>query len=537
MKRILLGALVGAALVPSPGDAGTCPPGPEIAVGGLGVPEDDLVRVGELAGVVPLSPRLLRRGGPRVERTCDLAPPPPLERLGRSAVTHDPSRPLEITPVAPRLASVWNMRYPSGANDGLLWAGRGLSQEASGGIAIRYGMLSAAVVPELSWSENRAFEIVPNGRSGAPGFGSAFYVDQIDLPQRFGAGPFATWSPGQSYVQLERWNLALGFSTENRWIGSGMRNSILLTNAGPGFPHLFVGTARPVDVRIGTVEALLFWGRLDRTRYMQGGGHPLIETLAVTYSPRWTPGLSIGIARAFLQPWNGLRFRDYFAVFQSFRKASLESWYGPSGDNPLDNQLASVFGRWVFPESGLEIYGEWAREDHDWTWWGFVREPDHSQAFLLGLQKVFRAGPRLIRGYAELTHLQEVRPQNERGAPVYYVHANDLGFTNQGQLLGAWIGPGGDSQTLGVDVLHRGGRLGGYVERVRRNDGYYWTAIAPTASSWPHDAEVAAGVRQVLDVSRFEVSWDASVAFRQNRDFLHDEPNVRIALEVALPLR
>ncbi len=488
----------------------------------------------EITGAVAPSPRLIRRGGSRTEALCDEVS---IDWADFRAAEAGGSGALQIRALPVRLSSAWNSNYPSGQNDGLLWAGRGVSQELSSGIAISRGVFSAALAPELSWSENRAFEIVPNGRIGELRFGNAFYGDGIDLPQRFGRGPHAAWSPGQSYVRADAWNVAIGLSTENLWLGPGIRNSITMSNAGPGFPHVFLGTSRPADIWIGKAEALVFWGRLERTPYIAGGGHPLVSGLAVTYGPRWTPGLTFGLARTMLQPWDGLRFRDYFSIFQSFSKKGLESWYGTGGDNPLDNQLASVFGRWVFPEAGLEIYAEWAREDHNWTWWSFVREPDWSQAWLLGLQKAFRAGGRLVRVHAELTHLQQVLPlDNPRGTPVYYVHPEDLGYTNGGQILGAWIGPGGDSQTLAVDVFHRGGRIGGYVERVGRNEAYYWRAVDPVRESFPHDVELTGAVRQVLRAGPVEVSWEAAMSWRQNRDFIRDEPNVRLLLSVAAPL-
>ncbi|HEY6005543.1 MAG TPA: hypothetical protein VIV57_21865, partial [Anaeromyxobacter sp.] len=167
-----------------------------------------------------------------------------------------------------QLLSTFSSTYPAGDNDGLLWAGRGVSQLASAGVGFRWRALSLALAPEVTWSENRFFDTVPYGRSGAQRFGNAFYGNGIDLPQRFGAGPWAAWGPGQSYLRLDHWNVALGLSTENLWIGPGVRSSILMSNAGPGFPHVFLGTSRPADIWIGNAGALIFWGRLERTPYI-----------------------------------------------------------------------------------------------------------------------------------------------------------------------------------------------------------------------------------------------------------------------------
>ena len=39
-------------------------------------------------------------------------------------------------------------------------------------------------------------------------------------------------------------------------------------------------------------------------------------------------------------------------------------------------QLASIFARWVIPEAGFEVYGEWARDDTPYNLMDMVREPD-----------------------------------------------------------------------------------------------------------------------------------------------------------------
>jgi hypothetical protein len=437
---------------------------------------------------------------------------------------------MEVLPV--RVETGFSSRHPSGANDGLAWAGRGVSAFATAGVTGRYGPLSFALAPEIAWSENRAFTLVPNGQPGDLQFMNPWYGADIDLPQRFGSGPFALWAPGQSFLRFELSGVALGISSENLWFGPGIRNAISMSSAAPGFPHVFVGTARPVDVWIGTVEALALWGRLDRSRYVPDPTHPLLTGLVLDYTPRWLPRLSVGLSRVFLQVWDDLSFRDWVPFLQSFQKKDLVSRYGGLGDNPEDNQLVSVFARWAFPESGLEIYGEWGREDFENSYEMLIREPDHSQAYLLGLQKVFRRGDRWVRLHAELTHLQELRPENPRGTPVYYTHGADLSYTYQGQLLGAWIGPGADSQILALDVFDRRGRIGGYVERVRRNDAIYWTTIDPQQLGISHDTEVTAAVRQVLFVGSVDVSWEAGASYRWNRDFMRNEPNFRVSVQL-----
>lgn len=524
---LALHLLVAAATGSPPPDCGA---DVQVLVDGLGSPGEELERASQLVGASPGGSLLIRRGGARRGAACaeegDLTGFAWTRRL---AATGD-GRAIRLLPL--QLDAVGNTTYPSGANDRLLWAGRGLSTMLSGGVAARWRWLSAALAPELAWQQNAFLELPPGSLAGDLRYLSPWYGTGIDLPLRFGAGPFASAAFGQSYVRADAFNVALGFSTENLWLGPGIRNSLLMSSTAPGVPHAFIGTTRPADVWIGKAELLAFWGWLDRSTWFPEGGRPLLSGLAVTFEPRWVPGLHLGAARVFVQPGSGLRVRDYLAILQGPWKSQTEYW-SPTGDNPLDNQLGALWLRWVFPASGLELYGEWGKEDYSGsTVNGFLQDPSWTQAWLLGLQKLFRAGSGWIRVQAEATHLQEVRGAAN---PSWYTHGEDLGYTNAGQLIGAGIGPGGDAQTLAIDWMGGSGRIGGYVERVGRNEGAYWNGADPVEFGVPgdgHDVELTAAARQLLFAGPLELAWELGVQRRWNRDFLDHEVNVRGAVRI-----
>ena len=101
--------------------------------------------------------------------------------------------------------------------------------------------------------------------------------------------------------------------------------------------------------------------------------------------------------------------------------------------------------------------------------------------------------------------------------------------------MGAGMGPGGDAQTLAVDWLRPSGRIGAYVERIARNEGYYWTTADPAEFGAPgpgHDVEVSGAVRQLLFAGPLEISWEVGVQRRWNRDYVGHEVNGRAALKV-----
>lgn len=513
---------------PPPGAGAACPAGDQVILQGLGTPEDDLLRLAELSGATAPTSGMIRGAGVRTRTLCaGAAPLGWLDRLPRA-----PAGDRWVMSLPVRLGTTWNSTYPSGGNDGLLWSGRGLSTLLSAGVTARWGPLSATVAPEVTWQQNAWFETVPTGQGGDLAFASPWYGGVLDLYQRPGAGPHAAVGLGQSELTLEGFGVRGGLSTADRWLGPGVTQALLLTNNAPGLPQLFLGTARPVDIWIGNLEVLALWGRPTRSRWFVGGEQPWFSALALTYEPRWTPGLTFGLGRAFMETPAQFEASHGLAIL----KAPLGQWMS-GGNSPGDNQIVSGWVRWVLPEAGLELFGEWGREDFPLSFEGLVREPDHSQAWTAGLQKLSRLRAGVLRVQLELSHLHELRPPAARyGTPIWYTHGENLGWSNAGQVMGAAAGPGSDTQRLAIDLLTPAGRLGGFLERTRRNFDVFWLTMEPLGTDQTHDAELALGARQVLFAGPLEVAWEASAAYRWSRDFLLNQPNLRVILQLTLPL-
>ena len=102
-------------------------------------------------------------------------------------------------------------------------------------------------------------------------------------------------------------------------------------------------------------------------------------------------------------------------------------------------------------------------------------------------------------------------------------------------MIGAGIGPGGDSQYLGGDVFTRWGRVGGFIGRqVYDNDAFYAT-IADTVANRPfqqHWVGLQAGVRALVRRGPLEFSGDLGVEKQLNRYYLleNDVWNVNVVL-------
>jgi len=197
------------------------------------------------------------------------------------------------------------------------------------------------------------------------------------------------------------------------------------------------------------------------------------------------------------------------------------------------NTLVGLYGRWVFPPAGLEIYGEWTREDA-WANLGDLnRELDHSAGYTLGLQKVFLGSDYWVRLIAEITDNNIPRPSRDwRPNPTpYYVHGGNTNYTNGGQILGSAIGPGGSTQYLGVDVLAPSGWYGGWLERTRRNDVYYMFG-PPGGANSKNDVELGGGARYVKSLGAFDLGATAGVYKRGEHDGLPAAWNLHVELQL-----
>lgn len=467
----------------------------------------DYERAAQLAGAAEPGSLNVRRTASRAV-FCPTVPQPWLDLV---QVEPRNAR-LELLPVHTR--GEYNSTYPYDRNNSALWGGRGGSAIVELGVAFRSKYLDIELRPAFAYQQNRTFELPAVERAGRSEYGYPWH--HIDLPIRFGPDAYTTVDAGQSNIRLHAFGAAAGISNQNLWWGPAIRNPILMSNSAPGFLHGYVGTDGPLDVRIGKLEMELVWGALEESKYFDdvtSNNDRWLTGIVASFEPRWTPGLHIGFARSHIiqtSEVGGLANR-------------LLSGYRGVRDNARENQLATAFGRWVFPESGFEAYVEWGREDH----WGklpdLLKEPDHSQGYTLGIEKLFRrADGNWVTAFAEVTKLQGgLNVRGGRGSIPFYTHSRMIqGYTQRGQMLGAGIGPGADAQSLGVDFYGRTHRTGFLLERTRYNDNAYYDNWAALYEYHGHDVEVTA---ELHHAHRFgPVLFDAGLSYsgRYNRHFV-----------------
>jgi hypothetical protein len=433
------------------------------------------------------------------------------------------SRPWGILPVS--VQSYANSAYPRSVNDMGSWRGTGLNLETAVGVTARWRFLSGAVAPQFYYNANtdhpRAISTLPGLSPYAnPYHGAA----AIDFPKRFGSDPLTTITPGQSYLRAEYGSVAATFSTENLWIGAAEMYPIIMSNTAPGFPHLRIGTWRSFNVAgVVNAEFQIVMGSVQESEFFDtipDNDEHFFATAMVTLEPRFLPGLYLSVGRVNHDTASAFGHGPGFYLGRI-----IESPFGGAsgtGNRAEGNAIGFVFGRWVLPESGFEAYAEWSKEDTPGGFEDLLREPDWTQAYVLGFQKVFKSTERMTRIYGELIHLGESAPSRAgRGFFSYYTHtAVRQGHTNRGQLLGAAIGPGSDAQLIGVDFFSPKGRSGARVERTRYDDDTYYRVFARRFGETRHDAEISLSVSRLQFFEPFEVEGELMISRRYDRDFI-----------------
>jgi hypothetical protein len=442
----------------------------------------------------------------------------------------------------PSFQGFWNTARPGGMNDGAIWQGKGSTLALSSGAFLRYKAVSAAFRPTLIYAQNRSFELWP--RPQALDRRSPFAHqrrDDIDLPQRFGADSFTTFDWGQSYIRLDYKGAAAGISNENMWWGPARQNAIIMSNNAPGFPHFFLGTSGPVGIGIGDLQAKWLWGWLTESEYFdfdEANNRRNLSAIVLDFQPEVARGLYLGAATTLmLHPDVNTSFgRDFIGVLKTpFFASSRQVREGRA------DRMVSLFGRYVMPESGMEIYFEWARGDTASSMRDLFVQPDHGRAYTLGFQKLFTLTPQVyLTVSAEHTRLESTRETGPRdqsagGGTYYYVHPQiKQGYTQRGQIIGAGIGPGANSQHIGVDLLTSWGGAGLFGWRtVFDNDRYYQEGLGWNPHLL-HEAELGVGVEGTLFWNGFELHSEVGYGRLLNQFWLYknDHSNVNLAFSI-----
>jgi len=412
----------------------------------------------------------------------------------------------------------YNSNHPYGFNDGAMIPAKGFQTLIGAGVYAKLGPLTIQLRPEFVAAENREFETF-NDDQHIITFARYYDIyNNIDLPVRFGEKPHNRLSWGQSSIRLNFNALSVGVSTESLWWGPGINNSLLMSNNAPGFRHLTLNTLRPVKTPIGSFEAQLVGGRLNNSNFPpliarkyyferdlyfpKPDDERYLTGAILTWQPKWVPGLFLGInqvQQAYSKNLNNVG--DYLPLFLPFSSASAP-------DNAINEKerMTSGFMRWLWPREHAEIYFEYGRSNNIKDRTQTFLSPNNSRAYTFGLRKLLplskQSGANVLIGI-EVTQMQENSIDNVRAGKQWYVsNAIRQGYTNQGEVIGAGIGPGANMQSLSVSWVKGIKRIGLQLDRYVHNNDFYYYAFSDIKDTGRHWVDLSAALNGEWDYKK-----------------------------------
>ena len=407
----------------------------------------------------------------------------------------------------------FNSHHPYNRNNGSMVPNRGYQHILSAGIYTEIGPLSIQLKPEYLFSENKDFEGFGEGPNGHdPSIWAKRYElwNHIDMPERFGEKSINEILIGQSSIRLNYKGLSLGVSNENIWWGPSIRNSIMMSNHARGFKHITFNTNKPFKTKIGDFEWQVISGRLESSGFtppnteMEYAGTKLyvpkinqrkrtddwryLQGYSISYSPKWISGLSLGFIR-WVSAYSALYKGEYvwmegrptwFPAFQNlFRKNDRYQNY-----EQQSNQAAGVFLRWLWKDAKSEIYVDYNHNDSKQNIRDLLLDSDHSRAVTVGLQKIFKINNNDFLFSWEWTQMEQTASRLLRNAGSWYEHGWTFdGYTNKGEVLGASIGPGSNSQYFALNRIRNKEKIGIALEIIDQDNDFYHEAFSRDGKS------------------------------------------------------
>jgi hypothetical protein len=393
------------------------------------------------------------------------------------------------------LHTTFDSHHPYSRNDGAMIRSKGLQTLIRTGIYTEIGPLSIQLKPEFVYAQNLDYPGFPNSFDDQKWSQRYVWFNSMDEPERYGEDQYKKLLLGQSSLRLNKWGLSLGISTENIWWGPALRNSIMMSNNAQGFEHITFNTTRPQKTAIGNFEWQIVTGRLESSgfappdtarldrgrkiyvpkvddwRYFQG--------FSFSYSPKWISGLSLGLTR-WTQTYSEYTkaTKDYFPAFSNLFRNNDDNTGGR--DELQRDQAAGVFFRWLWLDSKAEFYMEFHRNDASANFRDLILDSDHTRATTIGVNKLFdtKSKDSFIQFNWEWTQMEQTGGRLLRNGLSWYIHGNVRhGFTNNGEVLGASIGPGSNVHYVSASWVKGTNRIGVALERLAHNNDFLYFAF------------------------------------------------------------
>ncbi len=391
-----------------------------------------------------------------------------------------------------------NSNLPMGFNDGSMHPSVGKQNYYNVQLGLQWGRFSIQLAPEKVTAENFQVDGLGNNfdgnANGSPGnFWRRYYEiseNVIENPNN----PFNKKSDqlflGQSSLKYHTSYWDFGVSNENLWWGPGINYSLVLTNNAPGFLHYTINTNKPLETFLGTIETQFIGGALQNANLPpsennnpyaaewytpKDSNNRYVTGMIFTLNPKWTKNLFIGLSNmAYMYQKDMSGLEDATAIGNFSKYTQLKK-------RPA---LGSVFLRYALPKDHAEVYVEYGRNDRGATPINVFYD-SVATGYVGGIRKLFLL-PNSRKFGAILLNLEVVQlklPQanliwtNTLFAKQSSWYTNSQvrqGYTNEGQILGSYVGPGGSGQTMHLAWVKGFNKIGMGIERLSHNKDFYY---------------------------------------------------------------
>lgn len=389
-----------------------------------------------------------------------------------------------------------NSNLPFGYNDGNMVSSAGAQQLYSTQLNLQWGRLTLQIAPEKVIADNKYFERLPYNFDGSQN-GNAFWRRYYEISENVIENPARVETSmsdhnflGQSSLKFNTKHISFGVSNESLWWGPGIFNSLILTNNAQPFFHFTINTNKPISTKIGNFEGQIIGGNLDNANVgPTNNDNPFaaqyyvvkpeldryITGMIISLEPRIAPNFYIGIANMaymYKKDMNGLEDITPFGNFSKFTELKKRP------------ALGSVSIRYAMPKDHAEIYLEYGRNDRGATPINIFADSIPT-GYVGGVRKFFPLGLNGKNGAIsfniEVTRLELMNPNQifnysltAKRKSWYTNNQVTQGYTNNGQILGSYVGPGSTSQTIQLAWVKGLKKIGFGIERVSHNKDFYY---------------------------------------------------------------
>lgn len=301
--------------------------------------------------------------------------------------------------------------------------------------------------------------------------GEAKHVEWSLMPQFFVQAPFReklkpTLQLASSTFALK--NKLFNFRFSNApfvWGGSHIDHLMMGFNA-PGFRHVGLRSAKPLNIFLGKLKFDLVAGKLDPAAIGEMNENGASSTfnispdlgiryfngISLSLQPAFFKNSELGIIRQYQLPRNDLAYipdimNRYLPVLSGITKKSIG---GTLEDSVRRDQQIAFFYTLHIPTQKARLSIEYGWNDHKWHFRDLLLSWPHSAAYIISFKKLFKTS----KGYDDLVvdyvNMKQQLEYSVRDAGDWYEHTvSNLGFTQRGQVLGV-----ASSNGIGVNKLH-----------------------------------------------------------------------------------